>query len=346
MHLVNIEAQVKDRQVEPAWNDIFTKLTSFRQSTVILAATELGYFDKIEKQETFSEIAQRLGINDVAASVLIRALVSIGIVEEHLSLYKVRPDIAELFVEGSGYDIRFNILAIKKELEIWSQIAGIMKGEKYRDDSYSRELFDGGIEKFEGLGLLNRLDAEQMIPQVASFIQSGDRVLDIGGGEGYYANRLSLLTELQRVDILDIPTGFSISKRVNKDYLTQNRVNHIQGDARSFTAAPPYDVVLMNELTELFNKTDKHLILDNAVANLKPNGLLIMTKFPLNTKGTGPGRFPLFSVRMLMKFEDAYLETDQELAEWVQNRNLQLVYASEQNRTLMVFKNLRTENSL
>ncbi|WP_282078866.1 methyltransferase domain-containing protein [Epibacterium ulvae] len=328
----------KDRLVQPAWNDIFSKVTSFRQTLVIIAATELGYFDDVPRKEAIIDIAKRLKIDEQAAYVLINALVSLDLVQAKLGVYWTRPDICELFVPSSGRDIRFNILALKKEIEVWSNMAGIIRGECARDDSYSRELFDGGIEKFEGLGLLNRLDAEQMIPQILGYVPENAKILDMGGGEGYYAKRLIAATQADRVDILDIPTGFSISEKVNHEELKQGKVRHIIGDARTFAAPEAYEIVLANELTELFKKSDKRMIIDNAISCVKPGGHFVLTKFPLTIDGTGPGRFPIFSMRMLMKFEGAFLEPDEMLADWCRDAGLDLVHATEQNRTLMIFR--------
>jgi SAM-dependent methyltransferase len=335
------ERRRKDLLLEPAWNEIFGKLTAFRQSLVIIAAAELGYFDVVGEPESTKDISKRLNVSQVSASVIVNALSSLGLVEEAAGFYKIRPDIARLFTPNSGHDIRHNIVALKKEVEVWCKMAGIMLGTSERDIEYSRELFDGGIKKFEGLGLLNRLDAEQILPRIVPYIQSQFDILDIGGGEGYYAKRLCELTKLRRVDILDIPTGFSISEDVNADELANERVRHLPGDATDLKLSQQYDIVLMNELLELFNENDKYIILENAVSALKDVGWLVITKFPLDSEGTGPGRFPLFSVRMHMKFPEAFLEPDKVNVDWLKEMGLNLVDFFYLNRTLMIFQKPR-----
>ncbi|RDD62998.1 class I SAM-dependent methyltransferase [Ferruginivarius sediminum] len=331
----------EDTNLQPAWNDVFPKLTAFRQSLVIIAAAELGYFDVVSDLESVADISKRLNVSEVGASVIVNALSALGMVEEAAGYYKVRPDIARLFTPNSGHDIRYNIVALKKEVEVWSRMAGIMRGDSERDLEYSRELFDGGIKKFEGLGLLNRIDAEQILPHIVPHVQPRFNVLDIGGGEGYYAKRLCELTPVERVDILDIRTGFSISEEVNANALTGGRVRHIPGDARDFEVAAQYDVVLMNELLELFREDEKYRILENALSALKAGGFLVVTKFPLNPEGTGPGRFPLFSVRMHMKFEEAFLESDKVIVDWLVARGIEVVDIVRLNRTLMIFQKPR-----
>lgn len=332
------ERRCRDLMLEPAWNEIFGKLTAFRQSLVIIAAAELGYFDVVGQPETTLDISRRLNISEVSAGAIANALSSLAIVEEASGYYKVRPDMAPLFAPNSGNDIRYNITALKNEVAVWSKMAGIVRGEAERDVAYSRELFDGGIRKFEGLGLLNRLDAEQMLPRIAPYVSSQCEVLDVGGGEGYYAKRLCELTDVGRVDILDIPTGFSISEEVNAGELARARIRHIPGDARDIGIHDRYDVVLMNELLELFDENDKQVILENAAAALKAGGWLVITKFPLDPDGTGPGRFPLFSVRMHMKFTDAFLESDKFNVDSLLNKGFKVVDIFRLNRTLMIFQ--------
>jgi ubiquinone/menaquinone biosynthesis C-methylase UbiE len=217
-------------------------------------------------------------------------------------------------------------------------MAQVLTGAAERDPDYSRELFDGRIRWFEGLGLLNRLDHEQIVPRLAPYVRPGAAVLDLGGGEGYYARRLCEETELARIDILDIPTGFSISEEVNRHDVASGRVRHWPGDARDLDVAGGYDVVLLNELLELFECADKRSILDRAAAALRPGGWLVVTKFPMSREGTGPGRFPLFSMRMHMKFTEGYLEADDEVVDWAVAAGLCVAEVLKLNRTTMIFQ--------
>lgn len=330
--------RAQDLALEPAWADIFGKITAFRQSLVVIAAAELGYFDVVDRPESCAEIAARLGVTQTGAGVLINALVSLGLVEHTGGHYRVRPDMAPLFQPGSGHDIRYNIVALKKEVEVWSRMAEVLTGAGPRDPSYTRELFDGRIRWFEGLGLLNRLDHEQIVPRLLRYIPAGARVLDLGGGEGYYARRLCEETALARIDVLDIPSGFTISEDVNAEAIARGRVRHLPGDARDLETVGAYDVVLLNELLELFERAEKQSIFERAAAALRPGGRLVVTKFPMTREGTGPGRFPLFSLRMHMKFNEGYLEADDDVVEWAVAGGLRVVEVMKLNRTTMVFQ--------
>ena len=64
---------------------------------------------------------------------------------------------------------------------------------------------------------------------------------------------------------------------------------------------------------------------------------LIITKFPMDSLGTSPGNFPLFSMRMFMKFEDAYLESEGALIVWAQTMGLKLVKHFSGARVLLAF---------
>ncbi|MDZ7711911.1 MAG: class I SAM-dependent methyltransferase [Rhodovibrio sp.] len=330
--------RAQDLALEPVWTEIFGKMTAFRQSLVIIAAAELGYFDVIDRPESRDEIAQRLKITPVGAAVIVNALAALALVEQTGGHYRLRRDVAKLFRPGSGYDIRYNIVALKKEVDVWSRMAGILTGRSGRDEDYTRELFDGRIRWFEGLGLLNRLDHEQILPKLAGYLPPQAEVLDVGGGEGYYAKRLCEETSLFRIDILDIPTGFSISEEINADRLAAGRVRHLSGDARELDADAAYDVVLLNELLELFEREEKRSIFQRAAAAVRPGGWLVVTKFPLTRQGTGPGRFPLFSVRMHMKFTEGYLEADDDVIDWALADGLSVFEILRLNRTTMVFQ--------
>jgi 2-polyprenyl-3-methyl-5-hydroxy-6-metoxy-1,4-benzoquinol methylase len=335
------ESLAEDRRLAGGWENMIGALSAFRGSLVLISACEQGFFTNSSDWEMISAISNRCGISEVAAQQLANVTAKLGFGEVSGNRFRLDPLISELFEEGSGRDVRYNVLAFRDEINAWLNMTGIMRGTEPRPSIYSRELFDGNILEFEGITMLNRVDAEELLPTAAHFVQQGDRVLDLGGGDGYYAHRICQMRDDIQVDIVDIKNGFVPSEGLSEGFLEHGIIQHIESDARTFRAERQYDVVFLNELMELFAEDDKLALLQTAAQNLKPNGHLVVTKFPLDNSGTGPGNFPLFSMRMFMKFEDAYLESEAAIIEWAQNLGFKLVTHFSAARVLLVFKKLK-----
>lgn len=326
-----------DRQLAEGWEGMIGALSAFRGSLVLISACELGFFTNSNEWEQIEAVAARCKISKVAARQLANVVAKLGFGERTKDQFRLRPEIAALFEIGSGRDVSHNVKAFRIEVEAWLRMVDIMRGREERSADYSCELFFGEILKFEGITMLNRVDAEELIPTATQFVKSGFDVLDLGGGDGYYAHRLCQLYDDIKVDIVDIKDGFVPSERLNEDFLRRKKVRHIEHDARGYKGDTEYDVVFLNELMELFAEDDKLAILQTAADNLKPGGHLIITKFPMDSSGTSPGNFPLFSMRMFMKFEDAYLESEGAIIEWAQTMGLKLVKHFSGARVLLAF---------
>ncbi|MEP6017032.1 MAG: class I SAM-dependent methyltransferase [Paracoccaceae bacterium] len=327
----------KDRQLAEGWEGMIGALSAFRGSLVLISACELGFFTNSDAWEPIKAIAKRCEISEVAARQLANVVAKLEFGERSKDQFRLRPEIAVLFEAGSGRDVSHNVKAFRTEVDAWLRMSDIMRGRADRPEEYSCELYFGEILKFEGITMLNRVDAEELIPAAKQFVKSGFDVLDLGGGDGYYAHRLCQIYDDITVDIVDIENGFVPSERLNQDFLKQKKIRHIEHDARGYKGNTEYDVVFLNELMELFNEDDKLAILQTAVDNMKPGGHLIITKFPMDSSGTSPGNFPLFSMRMFMKFEDAYLESEGALIEWAQTMGLKLVKHFSGARVLLAF---------
>ncbi|PKQ71367.1 methyltransferase domain-containing protein [Aeromonas sobria] len=332
-----------DQEQINSWDMIFNIATGFRASLILIEATNLGYFNCDLVLESYSDVSKRLGISSTGAKVLLDALCSMGLVNKTDELYLIDKKIHTLFNQCNDRNITYNISAFKNELQVWMRMAEILKGNSSRTPEYSNELFFGQIKKFSGLSMFNRIDAESILPTVAKHIKTNDTIIDFGGGEGYYAKRLSEMAEFNSYSIVDIENSFCISEEINKPLISSGKLIHITSDARYFSSTKKYNLVLMNELTELFPIDEKKLIVDNAISCLSENGYLIITKFPMDESGTGPGRFPIFSMRMFLKFNEAYLEKDSDLIDYITSKGLHFENIYHKNRTIIIFKKIKKE---
>src|SRR5262249_13346177 len=152
------------------------------------------------------------------------------------------------------------IVTFRQENQVWLSMPWILRGAERAPESYSRELLDSRIAGFAGLMMLNRLDAESILEQIQPVLAGAGTVLDMGGGDGYYARRIVESNPSARVDVLDLEGGFDLCLAQNAEAIGAGRIRPIVGDARTFESPDAYDLVMINELLELFPREEKLLI--------------------------------------------------------------------------------------
>ncbi len=184
--------------------------------------------------------------------------------------------------------------------------------------------------------MLNRLHAERVLQEIEPQVTSATRILDMGGGEGYYAGRILALNQNANVTILDLEGGFEACRERHEHLIEAGRLVLEVGDARTYSTVRGYDLVMMHELLEMFDAEEKGQIVASAMAALRPGGWLVITKFRLSDDGLDPASSALFSMRMWMKFREAYLESDSETEDLVKQHPISDLRRINSSKTIIV----------
>jgi trans-aconitate methyltransferase len=302
-------------------HELLNIATAFRASALIQAAVQLDLFSFLRPQMgTIHTLAGDLGIAPLSLSLMIKGLQAIGILHEEsnrCSLASALEPLYELSVLHPDGEVSAN----QRENWVWLEIASILNKTLQAPDSYKLELLRGNIMKFRGIQSMNAALGCGVLRQIETEISSAKRILDIGGGDGIFSDLILSTYPLARVDVLELPEGAAPCR-----FLQQQKphadLRIILADARSFEATCQYDVIIINELLELFSYADKVAIVRHAVLALAPNGCLLITKFELDDSGLNPTSAAIFSLRMRLKSEASYLETNQEVVDLLTSNGL------------------------
>ncbi|MES2054308.1 MAG: methyltransferase [Pseudomonadota bacterium] len=285
---------------------------SFRPSCVLFSAVQTGLFAALSPDgSTVAEAAQAVGMTETSARLLLNGLVSIGLAR-HGQDARYRPlsalDSAAL-TEGFLAEVR----AHHREAAAWLRTAAFLRGLEDVPVAYRRELLDGRMAERPGIRAMNRQLAQVILDRMGPLASRARHVLDIGGGDGDFCEALLAHNAQARVEILDLASGIGMCRRFATGP-DAGRVALRIGDARTLTSGTRYDLVVINELLELFPHAEKRAIVERAVAALAPGGHVAIIKFALDRDGVRPAGAALFSVRMTLKSDGAYLESDDEVA--------------------------------
>ena len=168
----------------------------------------------------------------------------------------------------------------------------------------------------------NRIQARPIIAHLIDTLGDFVDILDIAGADGYIPNIILKSKANTNITIIDLPAALEKCSAVFNEHITSNRMKLVNCDAREFDMQRTYDLVMVTEVTELFNFADKQIIVDKAYAHTKVGGTMVITKFAFTEDDLAVEALTFFSLKMFTKLKEAYLETDKELENILDNKGI------------------------
>lgn len=294
------------------WARVITAGSIFQPANIMFAAVELDLFAHLpEGGATAGEVAAAVGISPFNARLLLNTLTSLGILLFDEPRYRIPAEIVSFLSPGPATMLP-SLRRFAYENGIWLRMAKILRGEEKAPDDYGDEFLNNYSDKYPGLKLFNRYCAGKVVEANEEMIRSARRILDLGGGDGVFAGRALDLNPSASYLLVELPNGVKCQADLAK-HVESGRLEFRVGDARTFEHEPVFDLVVMNELTELFTKEEKELVVRRALSVLAPGGHLIAVKFSLEADGIEPASIAMLSLRLSLMRPGVYLETDEEL---------------------------------
>lgn len=272
-------------------------LTGYQPAMVIMAAERLGLFGALGSEpQSADELADHLEVDPSTLGALLRSLVAIGLAVEDDHGFALTDFVAEHL--SGGEDLA---LVVRKEAyfaRAWLSLDGVVCSgrpvlEPWRDrlaaDPTTAHMF------LEALNVL--ADHTGPRPWEMPELAPGRRVLDVGGGFGYYAARLAGAGS--NVVLVDLPEvvaaigdelsgdGEGSIELVAADVLTESSCGVAEGSV---------DAALVSHMLHDFTQEVGVDLLRRVRAAIAPGGSIVVNDF---AGEAGPGAFgPMFDVMM------------------------------------------------
>ncbi|HSF86676.1 MAG TPA: methyltransferase [Acidimicrobiia bacterium] len=272
-------------------------LTGYQPAMAIIAARRLRLFDALSATpQGLDEIATVLGADDGALGALLRALVGIGLVTQDDAGYS-----ATTFVTSHLADDRDLALVVDKEdyfARAWLSLDEVARSGRPALDPW-RHRIEGDPETasmfLEALNVL----AEHTGPPLWELpeLRSAKRILDVGGGFGFYANRLA--SSGATVVLVDLPEVIEmLARRLSP--IPAGSVELVAADvmAAPSCGVPPgsVDAALVSHMLHDLSEAEGIRLLQRVILAVKPGGSVVVNDF---AGEVGPGAFgPMFDVMM------------------------------------------------
>jgi len=293
------------------------QLGYYWESKVLLTAVKLDLFEALAGgATTAAEATRRLRTDLAATTILLNALVSIGLLRKAGEHYSNAPETQEFLVKASPKYAGHLLLLQEAEWDNWGKLESVVrtgrspvKGHLFRTDPRLAE---------NVLMVLHRV-ALQHAPTLAKQIDlsNAQSLLDLGGGAGTHAMAFCRAYPALSATIFDLPETLPTTERLVKEAGLEGRIRLRAGDFNRDGLGGPYDAVLMSDILH-YQGTEANAALVRKVRGaLVPSGRLVIKDRFLDESGTSPAWTAVFAVHILVNTEHGRCYTMAEAVRWL-----------------------------
>jgi SAM-dependent methyltransferase len=262
-------------------------------AAVAAAAVQVGLFEALaESPASANELARRLGLDARALGIVVEALLALGLVAREGSELRLGEEARARFVDQSSGV--YEAGAVKRWLKTMRR--WVRLDEALRAGGPLREDGDGAERVASFQAAMATKPPDQVRHVVASCLRRRPRatsVLDLGGGPGVHSRAFA--ARGLRVTLFDTPETI---EHVGEAYELREAggIELVAGDFLESLPAGRYDIVLLSNITHIYDADTNRDLLSRVASLQAPGDLLAIMDFV-----RGVSEFaPLFAITMLL----------------------------------------------
>ena len=280
--------------------------TSYWSTCTVFAAVRLGLTQTLALKEggaTAKELAEELSCSQRGMDALLDGLVSIELLVKEDGRYSLHPEAKPLLTPGHFLDRTHFLLHMSDLIAQWDRLDDVVRngcpanwtpGDADRPPKdrshYYLAMID--VARPQVKGLAARLG-----------LQSGQSVLDLGGGHGLYAYTFADETDGLTATVYDLPGSRPFFDEEGRQHAAAGNVGFRAGDMTQevLDLGGPYDVVWLSQVLHVQSPEVCASVLTAATNALNPGGVLWIQEFILEDNRTEPRWPALFNINMLLQ---------------------------------------------
>lgn len=310
------------------------QLGYYWETKILLTAVKLDLFSAFDaRARTAKEVAERLGADEQALSLLLNALVAIRVLTKEGDTYGNTEVAATYLVKHAPHYVGHLLVLHDAEWENWGNLEQTIRTGR---SPVTKHVFETDPDLgMNVLSVLHRI-GQQSGPEFAKRLALGDArtMLDLGGGAGTNAIAFVNAYPDLTATVLDLPTTLRLTEKTIKEAGLEDRIALKAGDFNRDPLGGPYDVVLMSDILHYQSFESNAAIVKKVLAHLTPGGRLIIKDRFLDPSGTGPAWTTAFAVHILVNTEKGACYRTADAMRWMTEAGFESV--TELERTAVV----------
>ena len=291
----------------------------YQESRVLLTAIELDLFTALaggSGPATAANLADQLKTDSRATSLLLNALVALGLLTKQAETYVNTPVARRFFVAGSPDDAR---MALRHNLSLWATWSTLTQCVREGRAIRQREMAERGEDWITPFIAAMHRNAALRAPLVVQAVGAGGvkQLLDVGGGSGAYAIAFARANPALQAVVFDLAPVLPIAARHIAEAGLADRVTTRVGNLRADDLGSGHDLVLLSAICHMLNPGENRDLLRRVFAALVPGGRVVIQDHIMSADKTSPRGGALFALNMLVGTAGGSTYSEDEYAGWL-----------------------------
>ncbi len=283
-------------------DELADTIRGYMPSRVILTALELDVFTTIARSPSppaAQALAPALRTDLRATTVLLDALVALGVLSKKDGTYANAPAAARYLVAGAKDDAS---TALKHNLSLWqtwSTLTEVVRTGRPADRAEMAARGDSWTTPFIAAMHKNAaLRAPMLVNAIGT--EGVRKLIDIGGGSGAFAIAFAQASPTLQADVFDLATVVPITSGHVAAAGLSDRVHTRVGDLRADAFGSGYDLALLSAICHMLGPDENRDLLRRAFAALSVGGRVVIQDYVMSAERTSPRAGAMFAVNMLV----------------------------------------------
>lgn len=278
---------------------IMSLVSKFQESRIFLTAAEMDVFTLLAKNPmSAQEIANRLEATVRGVTILLDAVVSMGLLEKKEEKYHCPAEVASILSKESPTSILPIAMMATGGWKRWSDLTDIVRrGNRIRGTA-----FDINKSEQEAFTSAMHAIANEMAPSIVAAVKPGEarKLLDIGGGSGAYTQAFLEASPGLAATIFDLPSVITMARRRLATTGLLDRIQLVAGDFCKDELPTGHDLALLSAIIHQ-NSPEQNIELYGKIFRaLQPEGRLVIRDHVMSSDHTQPTSGAFFAVNMLV----------------------------------------------
>jgi len=280
-------------------------LWGFASHRVITVAGRTGILRQLaEKDCTTNEIASELDLDALATGKMVRALTALGVSEAEGEHYRAAAGLREHFLSGDRDVVPF-LEHSHAMYERWGEtLEPWLRGQDW-------PIAERTPEEVRRFGAAMRAMGAQMARRVADALdlEGVERLLDVGGGWGHFAQAMCRVRAGLHATVLDRREVVEKARTEFAGTEFEERIDFLPGDYLAADYGVGYDLVLFANILHQETADRAQELVRRGAAALAPEGRVTVVDFAIDDEQRQHLLGALFAINM-RSFGDTWTEAD------------------------------------
>ena len=309
-------AEIGPDEIALAHDKLQGLLWGFASHRVVTVAGRTGILRALAEgvPKAPEEIANQLQLSSYATAKVIRALTALGLVEAEGNTYAMPPAMAALF-QPDDADLSLFLEHSHDMYDGWGENL-----ERWvRDETWSSRQRDAsGVRRFGqamkaiGTHVARRVAAELSLTGV-------EKMLDIGGGVGHFAEVFCRQTSGLKAVVLDTEEVARMGQKRVAGTDMETRIQFKGGDYTKTEMGTDYDLTLLANVLHQEREETASLLVSRAARATRKGGRVVVVDFSIDPERRENCVGALFAINM-RSFGDTY--TEETIKRWMLDASL------------------------